>query len=625
MSDFERRILACVGPLNTPTKEQVKALCHQVQTSPNALSTLQETLSTRLDRPRELNVSTLEIEHILVVIRQCCFIAPLPFVDFFKSRLYLIASFCNYEDQRNQSGAIKVQKAALTLCNLLKNDSKLNEERRKCSPSSRSPHSPTIWLPSPAAVSSLELSPRARETPLLSPTPRRSFLPTPDASPVQGTSRLMDEVVIGSRGHGPAAEAVPPYGAAAGKIEMTIRGLLKRPLREILDSQRSLKEIAQATTDNLLLEYIFSGQDDFIIKVLHIMEYCVKHGSPRFISMLQDHQQLLLQLSDKPYTSQINTLAKAVLESIEARSGQPPVAQSDQHHYSPDRRNSVLTFATDGSISNESLTSTLLLDRDIRDLTAFVTSTKADPLSRGGYAVVYVAELDMGNRPELRLVREINAWTGLKHPNVGRLYGITREKDDRIGLISPFYEKGDIIKHIRNTKDTLTNKGFLTLMKEITAGVVYLHEQGIIHGDIKGANIMVDDTNHPRLIDFGVSRIIGVQGLTTSGYGTSWAWAAPELIDEPKKTKQSDIYALSSTFVEMMTCRPPLITGRRHIVLAISEGETPSRPKPGSSPFYPGDKLWIYMMYCWEKAESRPRAADVGNFLDELNDITDDY
>lgn len=153
---------------------------------------------------------------------------------------------------------------------------------------------------------------------------------------------------------------------------------------------------------------------------------------------------------------------------------------------------------------------------------------------------------------------------------------------------------------------------------------------------------MVDNTNHPRLIDFGVSRITDVHGFTTSGNGTSWAWAAPELLkDGARKTRQSDIYALASTFVEvgslacsdlflsptnpdgqMMTGRPPL-TGK-HPIISLDQGETPKRPSAGCR-FYPGEKLWSYLMFCWEKAETRPTAVEVEQFLDGLHDITDEF
>jgi len=66
---------------------------------------------------------------------------------------------------------------------------------------------------------------------------------------------------------------------------------------------------------------------------------------------------------------------------------------------------------------------------------------------------------------------------------------------------------------------------------------------------------MVDDMGNPKLIDFGVSRITGEGGYTTSGQGISWAWAAPELLFAPDdeltpKTTASDVYALAITYVE---------------------------------------------------------------------------
>ena len=65
---------------------------------------------------------------------------------------------------------------------------------------------------------------------------------------------------------------------------------------------------------------------------------------------------------------------------------------------------------------------------------------------------------------------------------------------------------------------------------------------------------MIDDAGNAKLIDFGISRITGEHGYTTSGSGASWAWAAPELVPYDgrtvPKTLYSDIWALAITFVE---------------------------------------------------------------------------
>ncbi|KAF8483207.1 kinase-like domain-containing protein, partial [Gautieria morchelliformis] len=104
-----------------------------------------------------------------------------------------------------------------------------------------------------------------------------------------------------------------------------------------------------------------------------------------------------------------------------------------------------------------------------------------------------------------RISREIRAWTGLQHPNIARLYGTTREANGSIGLISHFFECGNIVDYIKSADKSKLN--ILKLLHGTTSGVDYLHGEGIVHGDIKGSNVMVDDEGRAKLIDFGVSRI----------------------------------------------------------------------------------------------------------------------
>ena len=91
-----------------------------------------------------------------------------------------------------------------------------------------------------------------------------------------------------------------------------------------------------------------------------------------------------------------------------------------------------------------------------------------------------------------------------------------------------------------------------TQIQEAAAGIAYLHRSGIVHGDIKGANILVSDDVHSLLCDFGLAR--EQQNNTSTemqGIGTV-RWQSPELLRSGAgKTFKSDIWAFAMTIYEV--------------------------------------------------------------------------
>ena len=95
-------------------------------------------------------------------------------------------------------------------------------------------------------------------------------------------------------------------------------------------------------------------------------------------------------------------------------------------------------------------------------------------------------------------------------------------------------------------------------MKQIGEGISYLHSFGIIHRDIKPDNILITNKNEIKIIDFGLSKIIGNNEKTNEGYGTLH-YAAPEILLRIPYGKEIDIWALGILLFYILTGRNPFI------------------------------------------------------------------
>ena len=93
-------------------------------------------------------------------------------------------------------------------------------------------------------------------------------------------------------------------------------------------------------------------------------------------------------------------------------------------------------------------------------------------------------------------------------------------------------------------------------MTQVLNGLLYLHEQGVIHRDIKGANILTTKEGLVKLADFGVATRKDTGLHESSVVGTPY-WMAPEVIELSGATTASDIWSLGCTVIELLDGRPP--------------------------------------------------------------------
>ncbi|CAE6456069.1 unnamed protein product [Rhizoctonia solani] len=293
-----------------------------------------------------------------------------------------------------------------------------------------------------------------------------------------------------------------------------------------------------------------------------------------------------------------------------------------------------------------------LVKHGYKDLTDSVDLTTSNeyPVSNGGFSDVYrgylkdrtqvaikalrVSASSLSQDPKhlKRVARELHTWSKCKHPNVLPLLGLSIFRD-RIGMVSPWMKKGCLPRYLEQVPDIDLYSlvwSFFNPFAEFTKlfcsyqcmqicdGLSYMHKIGIIHGDLKGTNILISDEGVPLLTDFG-NALLAQYTLkftqTTSTNTLTMRWAAPELIEESSEhNKATDVYALGMTICEALTGKVPYYgkSETSTMYLVTMRKTPPERPQNMCGPHKTGDQLWNLLLRCWSfEPTERPSSAEV--------------
>ncbi|KAJ3972535.1 TKL/TKL-ccin protein kinase [Lentinula raphanica] len=230
-----------------------------------------------------------------------------------------------------------------------------------------------------------------------------------------------------------------------------------------------------------------------------------------------------------------------------------------------------------------------------------------------------------------RLARELDVWKQLKHPNILPLYGVTSGFGPYNSLVCPWMENGSVSRYMEKWGDLLSMTDRLQLLCEVAEGLHYLHSRGIVHGDLTGSNILIDDNLHACLCDFGLSNMIsdyeGSSNHSTISGAIRWADAtlfitqaahSDESNEEqmiPTMTSKSDIYSFGSVTLEILTGRIPYhyIRTDAQVIFELAQGRKPRRPIASLVT----DSQWEFISSrCWhDEPDFRP---DIDEVVDTM-------
>ncbi|TCD66728.1 hypothetical protein EIP91_001021 [Steccherinum ochraceum] len=216
--------------------------------------------------------------------------------------------------------------------------------------------------------------------------------------------------------------------------------------------------------------------------------------------------------------------------------------------------------------------------------------------------------------------RELVAWRQLRHPNIHPLLGVDQATAaPRLALVSPWSNRGNI----RNVISQTSKPPILDLIKDVAAGIAYLHAENVVHGDLRGANILVNDDTRATLTDFGLAAFRSPKFTQSDTVDSRVRWAAPELLNGsiPRPTAKGDIFSFACVVVELYTTEAPYdhIIHNADVLRLVPLGEHPRRPTEPLEGTCIQDALWLLMEDCWHEAsQDRP---DSQQLLTRLQDI----
>ncbi|KAJ3325250.1 hypothetical protein HDV06_005007 [Boothiomyces sp. JEL0866] len=150
-------------------------------------------------------------------------------------------------------------------------------------------------------------------------------------------------------------------------------------------------------------------------------------------------------------------------------------------------------------------------------------------------------------------MQEILLLTKLSHENIVQLYGYEIIKDELL-IIMEYCELGSLRDTI-NKFGSLPEKLISGYIKQVLVGLEYLHHQGVIHRDIKSANLLTTKQGIVKLADFGIASKLGMTKRAL--FEGSPYWMAPEVIELNGSSSASDIWSVGCTALELFTGSPP--------------------------------------------------------------------
>ncbi|KAL5557456.1 hypothetical protein UlMin_039692 [Ulmus minor] len=382
-----------------------------------------------------------------------------------------------------------------------------------------------------------------------------------------------------------------------GNCAMSERPFCYRPMHEItfstVDKPKLLSELTSLLAEiglNIQEAHAFSTADGFSLDVF------VVEGWP-----YEETEELRSTLEKEISKYKERTLSK-----------QKPLAALLDH-----KQSRAEPFPNSVEIPTDE---TDVWEIDTRQLTVDnkVGSGAYGDLYKGTYCsqdvAVKILKLERVNAEMLReFSQEVYIMRKVRHKNVVQFIGACT-RHPHLCIVTEFMSRGSLYDFLHKHKGVFKLPSLLKVALDISKGVNYLHQNNIIHRDLKTANLLMDENAVVKVADFGVARVQAQSGVMTAETGT-YRWMAPEVIEHKPYDHKADVFSFGIVLWELLTGQLPysLLTPLQAAVGVVQKGLRPTIPK-NTHP-----QLAELLERCWQQdPNQRPNFSEIIEILQQI-------
>ncbi|KAG4212680.1 hypothetical protein ERO13_A01G001900v2 [Gossypium hirsutum] len=210
--------------------------------------------------------------------------------------------------------------------------------------------------------------------------------------------------------------------------------------------------------------------------------------------------------------------------------------------------------------------------------------------------------------------QEVFIMRKVRHKNVVQFIGACT-KPPTLCIVTEFMCGGSVYDYLHKQKGVFKLRSLLKVAIDVSKGMSYLHQNDIIHRDLKAANLLMDENEVVKVADFGVARVKVQSGVMTAETGT-YRWMAPEVIEHKPYDHKADVFSFGIMLWELLTGNLPYeyLTPLQAAVGVVQKGLRPTIPKNYNP------KLTQLLERCWQQDPTlRPDFSEIIGILQQIS------